>query len=183
MLPNLHGIYNSHCLSCPTNMAFLCATFSLLPFVLESFQVEDIKQDYDAGKDGVTMSYSSKETVNTSNNLMKGTGPGGVVAKMGFGCLAKVAVWALEELVASAVLAMESRAMAVMWPLGKVGTEGNGGNVAFGRGGIVGSVNAGGGAAGVSKRWRAAKLMSMLEIDSAINKQRARKSLENAIFG
>ncbi|KAJ0040226.1 hypothetical protein Pint_27671 [Pistacia integerrima] len=66
---------------------------------------------------------------------------------------------------------------------GKFGTEGNGGNVAFGRGGIVGSVNAGGGAAGVSKRWRAARLMSMLEIDSAINKQRARKSLENAIFG
>ncbi|KAJ0096858.1 hypothetical protein Patl1_28300 [Pistacia atlantica] len=67
--------------------------------------------------------------------------------------------------------------------LGKVGTEGNGGNVAFGRGGIVGSVNAGGGVAGVSKRWRAARLMSMLEIDSAINKKRARKSLENAIFG
>jgi hypothetical protein len=35
--------------------------------------------------------------------------------------------------------------------LGSVGTEGKGGNVALGRDGIVGRVNAGGGAAGVSK--------------------------------
>ncbi|TXG60098.1 hypothetical protein EZV62_014671 [Acer yangbiense] len=47
--------------------------------------------------------------------------------------------------------------------LGKEGTEGNGGKVAFGRGGIVGRDNAGGGAAaGVSKRWRAALLISKL---------------------
>ena len=36
--------------------------------------------------------------------------------------------------------------------LGSVGTDGRGGNVAFGRDGIIGSVNAGGGAAGVCKR-------------------------------
>jgi hypothetical protein len=36
--------------------------------------------------------------------------------------------------------------------LGSVGMEGRGGNEAFGRDGIVGSGNAGGGAAGVSKR-------------------------------
>ena len=36
--------------------------------------------------------------------------------------------------------------------LGSVGIDGRGGNVAFGREGIIGSVNAGGGAAGVSKR-------------------------------
>ena len=36
--------------------------------------------------------------------------------------------------------------------LGSVGTDGRGGNVAFGRDGIVGNVNAGGGAAGVSER-------------------------------
>ena len=36
--------------------------------------------------------------------------------------------------------------------LGSVGTDGRGGNVGFGRDGIVGSVSAGGGAAGVSRR-------------------------------
>lgn len=51
--------------------------------------------------------------------------------------------------------------------LGCVGKEGSGGNVAWG---IVGSVNAGGGATGVSKRWRAAMLIFMLDKHNAIIK-------------
>lgn len=69
--------------------------------------------------------------------------------------------------------------------LGRGGIEGSGGNVALGRGGIVGSVNAGGGAAGVSKRRRAAtaRLISMLDNDSAMKKHRIRQHLEIAMLG
>jgi hypothetical protein len=58
---------------------------------------------------------------------------------------------------------------------GSVGNEGKGGNEAFGRDGIVGSVNAGGGAAGVSKRLRSAMLMSMLDNDNVIIKENRKK--------
>jgi hypothetical protein len=59
--------------------------------------------------------------------------------------------------------------------LGSVGTEGKGGNEAFGRDGIVGSASAGGGAAGVSKRRRAAMLISMLDNDNVIIKDNRKK--------
>ncbi|XP_057981068.1 uncharacterized protein LOC131166481 [Malania oleifera] len=84
--------------------------------------------------------------------------------------------------------------------VGNVGSAvGNGGNVAFGsvgiagnggiapgfrRDGIVGSVGAGGGAAagsGVSSRRRAAKLVSMPNIDNVMIKVRMRHCLEVAI--
>ena len=59
---------------------------------------------------------------------------------------------------------------------GSVGNEGKGGNEAFGRDGIVGSVNAGGGAAaGVSRSLRAAMLMSMLDNDNVIIKDNRKK--------
>lgn len=45
---------------------------------------------------------------------------------------------------------------------GRVVIDGIGGNVAFGRGG------AGGGATAVCRRWRAAMLISMLDIDNVI---------------
>ncbi|XP_068319666.1 uncharacterized protein [Pyrus communis] len=62
--------------------------------------------------------------------------------------------------------------------LGIVGSEGSGGNVVLGRDGIVGTTNAGGeAAAGVSKRWRAAWLMWMLESDSTTTKDKVKKSL------
>ncbi|XP_059455734.1 uncharacterized protein LOC132185934 [Corylus avellana] len=55
--------------------------------------------------------------------------------------------------------------------LGRVGIEGKGG-----KDGIVGSVNAGGGAAtGVSIRWRAAMLISMLDNDIVITKDNRKK--------
>ena len=65
--------------------------------------------------------------------------------------------------------------------LGSVGTDGRGGNVAFGRDGIVGNVNAGGGATGVSKRQRAARLTSMLESDNATIRDRRKQCLEKAM--
>lgn len=60
--------------------------------------------------------------------------------------------------------------------LGSVGSEGNGSNVVLGRDGIVGTVNTGGGAAGVSNRWRAAWLIWVLEIDTMV-KDKTEKSL------
>ena len=65
--------------------------------------------------------------------------------------------------------------------LGSVGTDGKGGNVAFGRDGTVGSVNAGGGAAGVSKSCRVARLTSMLESDNAMIIDRKKQYLEKAM--
>ncbi len=65
--------------------------------------------------------------------------------------------------------------------LGSVGTDGRGGNVGFGRDGIVCSVNAGGGAAGVAKSWRAARLTSMLESDNAMIIDRRKQCLEKAM--
>ncbi|KAH7566839.1 hypothetical protein JRO89_XS08G0243700 [Xanthoceras sorbifolium] len=76
--------------------------------------------------------------------------------------------------------------------LGKVvgregnGVEGNGGNVSFGRvgnegnGGIVGfgRENAGGGAAGVSRRWRAARLISKLEKHNATRNDNRKQCLK-----
>ncbi|KAI9165765.1 hypothetical protein LWI28_019990 [Acer negundo] len=63
--------------------------------------------------------------------------------------------------------------------LGKEGTEGNGGKVAFGRGGIVGRDNAGGGAAaGVSKRWRAASVISKLCKLNAARKDNRKQCLK-----
>jgi hypothetical protein len=47
---------------------------------------------------------------------------------------------------------------------GSVGTEGSGANVGLARDGIVGNVDAGGGAAGVSNRWRAARLTWVLRV-------------------
>ncbi|KAM0976074.1 hypothetical protein ACFX2C_019024 [Malus domestica] len=64
---------------------------------------------------------------------------------------------------------------------GRVGIEGNGGIVVFGRDGIVGTVNAGGGAAGVSKRWRAAWLIWTLESDSTATENRRKKILGKAM--
>lgn len=61
--------------------------------------------------------------------------------------------------------------------LGSVGSEGNGGNVVLGRDGIVGTLNTGGGAAGVSNRWRAAWLIWVLEIDNTTIKDKMEKSL------
>jgi hypothetical protein len=58
--------------------------------------------------------------------------------------------------------------------VGSVGTEGSGANVGLGRDGIVGNVDAGGGAAGVSNRWRAARLTWVLESNNATTKD-ARK--------
>lgn len=46
--------------------------------------------------------------------------------------------------------------------VGKVGMEGKGGTVALGKGGKTGNASAAGGGV-VSKRWRAARLMFMLE--------------------
>ncbi|CAN6567902.1 unnamed protein product [Malus baccata var. baccata] len=65
--------------------------------------------------------------------------------------------------------------------LGRVGTEGNGGNVVFGRDGMVGTGSAGGGAAGVSKRWRAAWLIWTLESDSIATENRRKKILWKAM--
>ena len=65
----------------------------------------------------------------------------------------------------------------VAW--GSVGTEGNGGNV--GREGILGSVNAGGGAVGVCNSWRAAKLILMLDKDSVTIKANMKTCLQLAI--
>ena len=59
------------------------------------------------------------------------------------------------------------------------GVVGNGGSVALGRGGIAGNVNAGGGDAGVSKRWRAAWLMSKLDRDNAIVRSGTNQCLGN----
>ncbi|KAE7999971.1 hypothetical protein FH972_004345 [Carpinus fangiana] len=65
---------------------------------------------------------------------------------------------------------------------GSVGTDGRGGNVGLGRDGIVGSVSAGGGAAGVSKSWRAARLISVLESNNiAMNIKRGKQYLEKAM--
>lgn len=62
--------------------------------------------------------------------------------------------------------------------LGNVGAEGSGGNAVLGRDGIVGTTgNAGGGAAAVSKRWRAAWLIWVQESDNTTTKDRMRKSL------
>lgn len=62
--------------------------------------------------------------------------------------------------------------------LGSVGAEGSGGNAVLGRDGIVGTTgNAGGGAAAVSKRWRAAWLIWVHESDNTATKVRMRKSL------
>ncbi|KAK9949412.1 hypothetical protein M0R45_004936 [Rubus argutus] len=59
-----------------------------------------------------------------------------------------------------------------------VGAEGSGGNAVLGKDGVVGTTgNAGGGAAAVSKRWRAAWLIWVLEIDNTATKDRTRKSL------
>ncbi|KAM1268108.1 hypothetical protein ACFX2G_000450 [Malus domestica] len=66
--------------------------------------------------------------------------------------------------------------------LGRVGTEGNGGNVVFGRDGMVGTGSAGGGAAGVSKRWRAAWLIRTLESDSTATENRRKKILGKAMI-
>ena len=62
----------------------------------------------------------------------------------------------------------------VAW--GSVGTEGNGGNV--GRDGILGSVNARGGAAGVWNSWRAAKLILMLDKDTVTIKANMKTCLQ-----
>ena len=66
--------------------------------------------------------------------------------------------------------------------LGSVGTDGKGGNVAFGRDGTVGSVNAGGEAAGVSKSCRVARLTSLLESDNAMIIDKRKQYLETAMF-
>ena len=64
--------------------------------------------------------------------------------------------------------------------LGSVGAEGSGGNV-LGRAGIVGTTgNAGGGAAAVSKRWRAAWLIWILE-SNITAKDTTKKSLEEVM--
>ncbi|KAK7819429.1 hypothetical protein CFP56_040392 [Quercus suber] len=78
---------------------------------------------------------------------------------MGSGCLAMVAMWALAEVV----------------ELANVGTEGNGGNVDLGKLGIVGNVNAGGGAAVVSKSWRAARLTLVVASENATTKDTAKQ--------
>ncbi|KAM1803874.1 hypothetical protein ACFX12_029803 [Malus domestica] len=69
--------------------------------------------------------------------------------------------------------------------LGSVGTEGIGGNVGnvgFGRDGIVGTVKAGGGAPGVAKRFRAARLKWVLESDNTMDKDKMKKSLVKAMI-
>lgn len=63
--------------------------------------------------------------------------------------------------------------------VGKVGTEGKGGTVALGKGGKTGNAGAAGGV--VSKRWRAARLMFMLE-NSTAKKNPTIKLLKEAIF-
>ncbi|CAB4283857.1 unnamed protein product [Prunus armeniaca] len=64
---------------------------------------------------------------------------------------------------------------------GSVGSEGNGGSVGFGRDGIVGIASAGGGAAaGVSKRWRAAWLIWVLETNTT-TKEKMKQSLGKAM--
>ncbi|KAK9284348.1 hypothetical protein L1049_023519 [Liquidambar formosana] len=65
--------------------------------------------------------------------------------------------------------------------VGRVDIAGNGGNVVLGRVGIVGSVGAGGEAAGVSKRWRAAKAISVFHNDNATIKDRTKESLKTAM--
>jgi hypothetical protein len=57
----------------------------------------------------------------------------------------------------------------------------DGGNVTLGRVGIVGSVNAGGGAAGVSKSWRAPRHMLLLESDTVMIIERRKQYLEKAM--
>ncbi|XP_009335975.2 uncharacterized protein LOC103928625 [Pyrus x bretschneideri] len=69
--------------------------------------------------------------------------------------------------------------------LGSVGTEdigGNVGNVGFGRDGMVGTVKLGGGAPGVAKRFRAARLKWVLESDNTMDKDKMKKSLGKAMI-
>jgi hypothetical protein len=56
--------------------------------------------------------------------------------------------------------------------VGRVGKEGRGGNVGLGNDGIVGSVDARGGAAGV---WRAARLTLLLASDNATTKDKTKQ--------
>jgi hypothetical protein len=53
--------------------------------------------------------------------------------------------------------------------------------VTLGRVGIVGSANAGDGAAGVSKRWRAPRHMLLLESDTVMIIERRKQYLEKAM--
>ena len=107
----------------------------------------------------------------------------GTVGKVGFG---KEGIWVLGNggcVVVGSVGRVGNGMLGsggnVAW--GSVGTEGNGGNVAVGRDGIVGSVNAGGGAAGVSNSWRAAKLILTLDRDNVTIKANMKTCLELAI--
>jgi hypothetical protein len=59
--------------------------------------------------------------------------------------------------------------------VGRVGKEGRGGNVGLGSDGIVGSVDAAGGAAGVSNKWRAARLTLLLASDNATTKDKKKQ--------
>ncbi|KAK9285585.1 hypothetical protein L1049_024780 [Liquidambar formosana] len=224
---------------------------------LQSFQVEDIKQDYDTGKDGTTMvtfkvdldRVESLEDAVKANFGREGSGGSVAVGRVGIagnggtvglgrvGMVGSVGAAGGAAGVSKRVGAVGSEGNGGNVALGRVGIAGNGGNVGLGRVGIVGSVgadgiwvlgnggnvgfgkvgavgregnggrvavgrvgiagiggnvglgrvgivgtvSAGGGAAGVSKRWRAAKVISVFHNDSATIKDKMKQSLETAI--
>ncbi|CAN6559888.1 unnamed protein product [Malus baccata var. baccata] len=100
----------------------------------------------------------------------------GIVGIVGNAGCGKVGIW---------VLGSGGRGNGGNVALGSVGTEGIGGNVGnvgFGRDGIVGTVKAGGGAPGVAKRFRAARLKWVLESDNTMDKDKMKKSLVKAMI-
>ncbi|KAF3439217.1 hypothetical protein FNV43_RR17492 [Rhamnella rubrinervis] len=174
---------------------------------LQSFQVEDIKQDYETGKDGIAMITFKAEfdrvdkleeaiKDNCSRDLVANLKvvrhylivlqllcswillkewwavEGGLpwegwaklgLTKMGLGDGSNIGLGrdGFVGEAGSLVKGVEGRDGIV--DLGSIGSEGNGGIMVLGRDGILGNGNAGGEAAvaGVSKRWRAAKLLSL----------------------